>query len=278
MKIRKPKHPVSSRLFILFIIACSVLFSQKPSLCAAPLEELLELSQISVLKAGGRPTEVQFKDINFQLFPRRNDIRQLLETLRRDLDPSVMVETLFLYQKPKTADKTAWTEAEFSAFYNELIALSTLQGIQYFSASRGAMRTFYEISVIINNPSAKKPLPDPSFPTPPQELSLYARQKDLTFGDNVYQYTFFSFPGAMVFIQENLSSLNAGIIPAVGKNKLRSCLAFLDSGEYLVIYAVSMAKTVSLPGLKDRIGDSFSNRAEAIIQWVVSRADRAFGL
>ena len=50
----------------------------------------------------------------------------------------------------------------------------------------------------------------------------------------------------------------------------------LDAGEYILIYAVSMAKAASLPGMNDRIGSSFSNRAEAILQWITRGADRAF--
>jgi hypothetical protein len=241
------------------------------------LEDLLSSSLISALKAGEEPAEIQFRDFQFRLTPLNEDLRLLVEAIRRDLDPSVMVETLHLYQKPQDAERTGWTQAELTALYNKTVAISTLQGIQYYSASRGTMRTFYETSLVIDNPTAKRPLPDPSFMTIPRELTLFARQKDLTFGDNFYQYTYLLLPGALVFVQENLSSLNAGIIPAVGKNKLRSVLALLDAGDYLVIYAVSMAKAVSLPGLRDRIGDSFSNRAEAIIKWLVSGADRAFG-
>ena len=106
---------------------------------------------------------------------------------------------------------------------------------------------------------------------------ILANKIALIVSENSNQYNFYYRPGSLVFIQENLSSLNAGIIPAVSRNRLRSCLVLQDAGDYLIIYAVSMAKTVSLPGLKDKIGDSFSNRAEAIIQWVIRGADRAFG-
>ena len=247
-----------------------------PQGSVAPLDTLLEASQISALKAGTQLMEIQFRDIRFRLIPRHEDVRRLVETIRGDLDPSIMVEALHLYQKPGEAEKSGWTQAEMTALYNEAIAISTLQGIQYYSASRGVMRTFYETSSVIDGPSTKRALGDPSFVTPPGELTLFARQKDSTFGDNVYQYKYLIMPGALVFVQENLTGLNAGIIPAVAKNRLHSVLALFDAGDYLIIYAVSMARAASLPGLRDRIGDSFSNRATAIIEWLVSGADRAF--
>ena len=270
----------SRGVFIIAII--TVVFSGRLCLYAAfpgntiSLEDLLDNSLITILRAGERPTEIQFRNLQFRLIPRHEGLRRLMEAIHRDLDPSIMVETLHLYQKPRDAEKTGWTQAELTALFNETIAISTLQGIQYYSASRGTMRTFYETSLVIDNPTTRRPLPDPSYMTVPPELVLFARQRDLSFGDNIYQYTYRILPGALVFLQENLTGLNAGIIPAVGKNNLRSGLVLLDAGDCLIIYAVSMAKATSLPGLRDRIGDSFSNRAEAIIQWIVSGADRAF--
>jgi hypothetical protein len=138
------------------------------------------------------------------------------------------------------------------------------------------MRVFYEFSRVLDGPRTKKPVSDPVFTVPPQSLTLYADQKDLTFGDNVYRYDYQSAPDALFFVQENLTALNAGIIPAVGRNKLRSVLAVIDCGDCLLIYAVSMAKAAALPGMGDRIGSSFGNRAEAVLKWFTAGADRVF--
>jgi hypothetical protein len=37
-----------------------------------------------------------------------------------------------------------------------------------------------------------------------------------------------------------------------------------------------MAKTVSVFGMGDRIGHSFTNRAKAILKWFTGRADEVF--
>jgi hypothetical protein len=138
------------------------------------------------------------------------------------------------------------------------------------------MRTFYETSTVIDGPDTKRVLADPVYPEP-RPLTLYARQKDLTFGENIYRYDYYAESGAFLFVQQNLTAMNAGIIPAVGKNKLRSVVAVIDSGSHLLIYAVSMAKAPALPGLKERIGSSFSNRTEAVVGWFAGQADRVFG-
>jgi hypothetical protein len=92
----------------------------------------------------------------------------------------------------------------------------------------------------------------------------------------VYQYRYLAGEDHLIFIQENLTAMNAGIIPAVGKNKLRSVVAVIDAGDSLLIYAASLAKASALPGLGERIGNSFTNRALAILGWFNAQADKAF--
>ncbi|MCL2831853.1 MAG: hypothetical protein FWD78_01660 [Treponema sp.] len=266
------KSTVIKVLFTFLLMFCGL-----PMLFAANLQDLLNSSQIDQLKAGEHPAQVQFKNNDLLLVPNNVTLKRMIDTIRTDLNPSVIAEELFLYQKPAHTDGSDWTSAELAALYNQSVSLSTLAGIQYYSASRSAMRTFYETSSVIDDPAAKNLLPDPVFAMPRIELTLYARQKDLTFGDNIYQYTYRSYPGALVFIQENLTDMKAGIFTAVKKNNLHSVLAMLDAGDQILIYAVSMAKASSVPGMNDRIGSSFTNRAEAIIKWVTSRADIAFG-
>ena len=270
------------QVFVFTAAFMAVILPAKPGTLAAAdannaLAALLDSQQIDALLAGNRPTQVQFKNNSPLLIPNNDTLKNLVESVRSQLGPSVIVETLLLYSKPEGANTSGWSLEELTALYNQALSLSTLAGIQYYSASRGAMRTFYDSSSIIDNPTAKNPLPDPVFSTPRAELTIYARQKDTTFGDNIYQYTYRYFPGALVFIQENLTDLKVGIFTAVKKNNLHSVVAMLDAGNQILIYAVSMAKATTFPGMNDSIGASFSNRAEAILEWAAAGADRAFG-
>ena len=241
------------------------------------LEDLIGPEQAAAILAGEKPLLAQFRDPRSRLSPRHDVLRGHIEAQRRDLDPSVMVETLHIYQKPQPVENAAWSAEEEARLYNNLLALSSLAGLQYYSASRGSMRIFYETSFVIDGPSSKNPLPDPAYARPQAEIRIYARQKDLTFGDNIYQYDYYTAPGAIIFVQQNLTPLTVGIIPAVGKDRLRSVVAVFDAGNYLLVYAASMARAVSFPGMNDRLGNSFANRAEAVIQWFSAQADRALG-
>jgi len=257
---------ILSLLFIAAVVA--------PSLFGVSLEELVGAEQAAALRSAVEPiTEVQNKTISPRLLPRHTGLAALVAETMGSLDPNLFVETLSLYRKPSAA---AWNDAEQINLLNQLTALSTLAGIEYYSASRKTMRVFYESSCAIDNPTDKKPLPDPVFTALPNSLELYARQKDLTFGDNIYRFVYYTNKDSIFFVQENLTAMTAGIIPAVGKNKFRSLLAVIDTGDSLLIYAAGMAKTASVPGMGDRIGASFTNRAKAILKWFAGRAERVF--
>jgi hypothetical protein len=50
----------------------------------------------------------------------------------------------------------------------------------------------------------------------------------------------------------------------------------VDADAYLVIYAVSMARVISLPLFNQRVGRAFSTRLDALLTWFSGRADRVF--
>jgi hypothetical protein len=278
MKFKKHFIP---RIVLLLFLAAAPGFSVSLE-GPASLEELVGWERAGALLRGETLTELQFKASQPRLIPQNTFLRQLITDVREDLKPSLFVESLFLYKKPAGAELPRWSAAEREALFNESLALSTLAGIQYYSSSRKTMRTFYETSVVIDGPDTRIPLADPVYgtgrgPAVPAELTLYARQKDLTFGDNIYRYTYYAREDSLVFIQRNLTVMNAGIIPAVGRDRLRSVVAVFDAGEYLLLYLSSMARAASLPGMNERVGRSFSTRAEAILSWFAAQADKAFG-
>ena len=250
-------------------------FVGSPAVCGIGLEDFIGREKTAALLAGEKLVISQFNESQPRLIPQHRFLISLVDTIRYDLDPSVMVETLFIYEKPLNANREAWSDEEAVRLYNNILALSTLTGLQYYSISRGAMRTFYETSSVIDGQSTKKPLPDPVYSRPPARLTIQARQKDTSFGDNIYQYDYYSEPGAFIFVQQNLTSMSYEIIPAIGKNKLQSVAAVIDAGNCLLVYIASMSKAASIPGMKERIGNSFANRSEAIFNWFSNQADKA---
>ncbi|MDR0637867.1 MAG: hypothetical protein LBG27_03020 [Spirochaetaceae bacterium] len=206
--------------------------------------------------------------------PLSNLLRQTVEAVR----PNVITESLYLYTKPSFGGSSgeAWTDGERAAIYNETLALSTLAGLEYYSRRRGRMHVLYESSRVVDEADTKRTLPDPVYQTPPAKLNLYARQKDTTFGDNVYRFTYEADEAAFIITQENVSTITLAFVPVVGKRNLCSVVAFFDAGPHLLLYAVSLARVVLLPGIKDQMYTSIGNRTAAFLAWFSQRADIAY--
>jgi hypothetical protein len=255
------------------------LFAVVPCVFSVPLDELVIPGYAAQLRSSDDLiVETQMRNPSPKLLPLDNDLRQFVTRAVGALNPNMMVETLYLYKKPEHSRTSvdSWDNVQKTGLFNQLLAISTLTGIEYYSASRGETRTFFEYSQVIDGPETKYPLPDPVYTSPPEELTLYARQVDLTFGDNVYHYDYLTARSGIFFVQENITALTIALIPVVGKNNLRSVLAVFDCGDVLLIYAVSTARTLSVPGMGERIGNSFRNRAEAVLKWFAGRADMVF--
>lgn len=278
MRRRSAGIPGRFALLFLVVAAAAIPFAEAQTPSGAPalstLIASLDQGAAARLLRGETLLSLQTKNPKPSFAPANGFVKDKVSSLITKLDPGFFIESLSLYKKPSSPG--AWTEAERIALFNEVLALSSLKGLTYYSPSRAQTRVFYETSSVVSGSDGKTALPDPSYTAPPSELTLYARQKDLSFGDNVYRYDYYFRTDALVFVQENITAMNYGIIPAVGKSKLRSMIAVVDSGEYLVVYIASMARAAAVPGMGDRVGKSFSSRAEAMLSWFSGRADRAF--
>jgi hypothetical protein len=260
------------------IFALIFIFSFAASAFPIPLENIITNDQIARILSADHYQLVSAQLTNPvpSIMPNHGDIRQSVMGIMNTLKPNILVETLYMYRKPAKSktDAAVWDEKQKITVFNQTTALSTLAGIQYYSSSRSAMRTFYEYSSVIDSPTAKKPLSDPVFTRIPASLTVFARQKDLTFGDNIYRYDYSNTADVILFIQENITSLNYGILPVIGRGNLRSVMAIVDGGEYILVYAASMAKAASIPGFSDKISSSFTNRAQAVLNWFSGRLNK----
>ncbi|MDR2660037.1 MAG: hypothetical protein LBC27_08650 [Spirochaetaceae bacterium] len=234
---------------------------------ALPPDSLTGAKTHAELLKGNILSETQFDTVNPLLMPDYDAVRAVFNKNSAELKPSLLAESLYLYKKTSAFDK--------SVVLNALVSISALAGIKYYSASRKTMRVFYEESSVINDPKQKIPQPDPVFNNEvPARFTLYARQKDLSFGDNVYRYDYIIDDNAIIFTQTNYTPLVYSIIPAVPKEKLRVIAAVIDADDYFLIYAASMAKVPSLPVINKKAGASFASRAEALIKWFTQSLSR----
>ena len=103
----------------------------------------------------------------------------ILEDIRQ-IKPRLGVEVLFL---APAVDGSPAAPTVFTT----LQSISTMEGIEYYSQSRGYMRTLFHESYVIDHPGTRKRLPDPVWTTVPSQDRLYVYQRDSSFGKNVLQ-------------------------------------------------------------------------------------------
>jgi len=258
------------------LIITFLFFAAALNVYSEPLENLISPAQAQRLRASNEliiDSQLKTNPVP-ELLPMNNELRRIVTTARNTLNPNMLVESLYLYKKPVQYDTTngSWF-SQRTGIFNQVAAISTLTGVQYHSSSRGESRVFYEYSSVVDGPNGRNPLPDPVYTRLPSTMTLHAKQRDLTFGENIYRYDYRVTSDAIIFTQENVTSLSIGIIPVIGKGKLRSVMAIIDCGDSILIYSVSMVNALSVPGLKDRMTSSFSSRAEAVLRWFTGRLD-----
>ncbi|MDR0663598.1 MAG: hypothetical protein LBF80_05925, partial [Spirochaetaceae bacterium] len=239
----------------LLIAHCS-LFIAVPRVYAQPGGALVGKDIEEKLLRGELLSGIQFKNAKPELTPANAELRAIFEENSASLTPLMLVESLYLCKKPAPFNDAPWSESLKTAALNVLVSISTLEGIQYYSRSRDAMRTFYEKSSVISGPRQKTPLPDPVFSAGelPENFTLYAMQEDLSFGGNVYRYDYFIGDSTIIFTQTNCNTVSYGIVPLAAKENLRVLAAVIDAGEYFLIYAACMTKAPSFPALKKKAG------------------------
>lgn len=159
-----------------------------------------------------------------------------------------------------------WTD-----LYNHLRAVSTLQGIEYYSSSRGYHRTLYHRSYAIAGPDDRTPQADPVATGIPASATLYLVQEDSTFGNNVYQADY-RFDGATITMQvRNLTTMWWSILPLVNPGDFRSVLAVTPTDQGLLFYAAAGIHTIAIGGVRERSQTSLRNRLDALERWLRAR-------
>lgn len=252
----------------LFIALSFTILSPAPS-AAAPASSFLPAAALAspIPEAGLRATTTG-KSAGPTIMP-LHPASSILGKALADEGPDVVVEALFSWKKPGRGSR----EAEMLTLYNIFRSVGSLEGIEYWSASRNTMRLFYEISHLTSGPDSSDTVPDTWLPAIPIDReTLYARQKDLSFGDNRYQIGLQAGPDHVGITTTNLTTMRYGIIPVAAPGRLNVRVVAINADDAVLFYAVSSAKAAVLPGVRGRLESSFGNRAAALYTWFVRNA------
>ena len=194
-------------------------------------------------------------------------IRRTLE----ELEPRVGIE---IFVEIPVGER-AFTDAGRLAIYNILRTPSTMEGIEYYSASRGRMRTFYERSYAVDGPDSALRIPDPIVSIIPAVDTVYAYQRDGSFGRNVQRLEYRAIDQDFLLLIENETTMVYRVVPLVSPGNLRTFLLIRPAPERGVIefYGNLAVRVPAMFGLQERARNSFYNRIVALHGWFVGRLD-----
>ncbi len=185
--------------------------------------------------------------------------------------PPFFSESLYLYKKgePRVGKPGGETEA-ISVI---LRSLSRLKGVEYYSTSRKKMRTLYEKSYVVDGKETRNRIDDPVEGSA-DGITLLAVQKDLTFGEYLYEYEYRETEDTVAFYSKNLETLTYAIFDLIDEKALRTSLVVHDMGDYLLIYNLTRVSFTAIPGMESKVRASFTTRAEAVYKWFISEYEK----
>jgi len=154
-----------------------------------------------------------------------------------------------------------------------LRSLSRLEGLEYYSNSRKTMRTLYKSSYAVESEENRTRIADP-VSAPADGLSVVAIQEDLTFGEYAYRYDYRQTDDTAAFYSTNIDSLSYGFIRIIKPGNLRIALLVHDLGDYLLVYNLTRAEFLAIPGMEKKLNASFSSRADAVYGWFVDEYEQ----
>ncbi|HWR12545.1 MAG TPA: DUF6675 family protein [Rectinemataceae bacterium] len=148
-----------------------------------------------------------------------------------------------------------------------LNSVHTMEGIEYWSASRRVMRTLYAEAYRIDSPSKRSKLPDPLAPSSSSGDSqlFYAYLRDLTFGGNVMKYEVHVGAGFITMTNENVSTVKYYLLPLASPGNMKSGILIVPCSDGLLVHFLSTIDASDM--LEKRVLESAGNKALAVLGW-----------
>ncbi|MQY76664.1 MAG: hypothetical protein GH155_03455 [Spirochaeta sp.] len=251
------EHRLSILLFLLPLLFIN------PSIAA---DQLLDEKIKKELDSSGEIRHTFWKKGSPTLIPDIPHKNTILQELA-DLEPTMSVEVM---TRHGTGLGNLHSENGLLSIYNALRSISTMEGIEYFSASRNRMRTLFRESYVVDSPESKQKLPDPLVKYISAYSKIYIYQHDLTFGKNISSVEYFAYEDHLIMKIRNLTPMRYFFIPMVKTGDIINYFIFSPQEDDLLIYGLSSVHSLSFFGLEKRKEASFYNRIKAISSWLLA--------
>lgn len=155
--------------------------------------------------------------------------------------------------------------------YDILTDVESMEGIEYYSASRDSMRVLFTQSYFVRSPQNLERIKPESESTIPPDQSFWLFQQDQTFGKNIYSMNLLQSSRTIHMQMQNNSTVNYGIFPAIREQNMKIHMTVHVLEEGIAIFSSIRALPVISLGLESRIQSSMENRLIAITNWFLHK-------
>lgn len=229
-------------------------------------------SVLEELQSEGELVRYFYGDLDLEYLPFGPLSEELIADLQ-DQQATIGVEALFTIDLPA---ELAEDPGRDLILYNLMNRVSTLEGIEYYSASRERMRTLFAEAYRVDEVGSKEALDDVSFTQIPpfQEQILF--QEDLTFGKNYVTTSFTYREGRFMMQVRNETTMWYYVLPLVKSERFRMNMLIIPDGKTLYFYGASSVDSASLFGIEKSKKDSFYNRIKAMYSWFADTIEKEY--
>ncbi len=271
-KRAESQRRIPAALFCLLLSAFSLPPAQAQPSVKLPPPDLVDrvgvrygfsAREISDLKTNGEITRFRKEATGRFLVP-DGPIGDALSAKLQAINPTLVVEAIFVLPLAERQAKSANLEL---VVFNTLRSVSTMKGIEYYSASRKRMRVMFEDAFVVADPESRTPLPDPVERHVLPESLIYVFQNDSSFGKNAYEALYQRHGSTVQVSMKNLSEMYYSIVPLVEPGHLLLDLVVKPAEDHILFYGCIGVKTYGLFGLEKKTHDSFYNRIKALFGW-----------
>jgi hypothetical protein len=145
-------------------------------------------------------------------------------------------------------------------------AISTMEGILYYSSTRRKIDILYPFCYMIDNPVNKNKIPDITGPLA-ENRPYFFYQKDNSLGKCAYELYFSRGEAEVAICSENYDPLKVALFTAIEAHYLQIHISVIDIGSDFLLYILVQAVFPTTYGYENLMSKSFSSRADALSIW-----------
>lgn len=202
-------------------------------------------------------------DMSPSLVPISEISQEVVNYWKDTYDKKPVFVTEMLYEIPSS-------NVDMKEVSKILRSFSTMEGIEYYSNSRGKYDILYDACYTISDLDSLKKIPD-NQEEDANGLKLYMFQNDNSFGETPYEVTFWQTDSEVGMNFVNKGPLYVKFVKAVKEENLCLTLYTKKENDKLLVYILAQADFAAVPFVQTKIRDSLTARIEALFNWFEGR-------